>query len=169
LIVFNVGRSVCLHCTWRLWQCVVLKCLLLSVRLSSVTAQITPVLIFTTLRTLGLTGNVISKECFNIVLLKYPFYCLWHINLMLLNTAFLHQLSGNYHNLLLHMILTFCKLCHSNNFKGCCFRYRLCLQLKVQKVQACSFGPIRQSSFLCVLVWWSSQKWPLFYFTRGRS
>jgi hypothetical protein len=33
---------------------------------------------------------------------------------MLLNTVFLRQLSGSYHNLLLHMILTFYKLCHSD-------------------------------------------------------
>jgi hypothetical protein len=45
------------------------------VRLHSVPAESTPVVIFTALRTLCLIGNVISKECFNVVLLKHPFYC----------------------------------------------------------------------------------------------
>jgi hypothetical protein len=42
------------------------------VRLHIVTAQSTPVIIFTAFR----IGNVIRKECFNVALLKHPFYYL---------------------------------------------------------------------------------------------
>jgi hypothetical protein len=76
-------------------KCVLLRCWLLSVRLHSITAWRTPVLIFTALRTLYLIGNVISQECFNVVLLKHSFCCLLLINLMLLNTVFLQLLSGS--------------------------------------------------------------------------
>ena len=38
-----------------------------------------------------------------------------------------------------------------HNFKGCCFRYRLCIQLKVQKVQACFLGPLDRTAF-CVFL-----------------
>jgi hypothetical protein len=130
------------------------------------TGQSTAVLIFTALRTLCLIENVFSKVfsklcCWNIHFIVYDIFisCYW-------TQRFFTSLSGSCcHNLLLHMILTFYKLFHSNIIiKDAVSDTGFVFDWQYKRYTHVLLGPLD----LPVLVYWGSQIKSLFYVIWGR-